>query len=232
MGQLSENIMQSAAFVGVSLDSDEFTREWVRQAISYILSKHSRVVFVLADRLLGFNKDAGPDETGNMVLNLETAAAKIAKRRNDVQLFLKSEVSRLEESDRRRASIAAWDEYADAEFANIERILKIAYAALPRFRECVDRDVEAHLAQQGEWRIPQEVYRRLCALYVVEETAMIIRITEDGNPYEYYPHSYIHTLRDVYDDRFADLGLTVESLVGHPRTRVFTPLQFSSSLSA
>jgi hypothetical protein len=59
---------------------------------------------------------------------------------------------------------------------------------------------------------------------VIEETAMIIRITEDGDPYEFYPQQHIHTLTEMYADTFVDAGLTVERLTGHVKTRIFSVL--------
>jgi hypothetical protein len=221
--------MKDAAFVGVSLDSTLFSRDWVRKAICYILSQHVSLELVLGDRLLSFNKSVRLNVTGNVAIALAYAEARIAKRTNDIHQFLESEVSRLTEHERSRVHISRWDDYSDAMFVNIARVLTMAYSCAPQFQECVDRDVESHLLGQIESSLPQEIHKRLCSLYVIEETAMIIRITECGNPYEYYPQDHIYTLTELYDDAFADLGLSVEALVGHPRTRHFTPLPLSDA---
>jgi hypothetical protein len=121
-------------------------------------------------------------------------------------------------------AISRWDDHSDAQFVNIARVLTIAYSTLKRFQQCVDHDVEAHLINRTESPHSSDLHKRLCVLYVIEETAMIIRITESGKPFEYYPQQHIYTLTEIYNDSFADLGLTVESLVGHARTRYFTPL--------
>jgi hypothetical protein len=216
--------MEGPAFVGVSLDSTLFSREWVRGAISYIVSRHTSLEFVLGDRLLAFNKTIRQDPKGHLLVDLPGGEARIAKRVSDIYEFLVSEVLRLAEGERSRVSISRWDDHCDARFTNIARVLNIAYSSVRRFKQCVDRDVEAHLFNQINSPHPAEIHRRLCTLYVIEETAMIIRISEWGKPYEYYPQKHIYTLTDIYQDRFADLGLTVEALVGHPRTRLFTPL--------
>jgi hypothetical protein len=216
--------MQGPAFVGVSLDSTLFSRDWVRKAICYILSQHTSLEFVLGDRLLTFNKSTRQNIDGNRVIDLTDAEARIAKRTGDFHQFLLSEVSRLSEGDRPRVLISKWNDHSDAQFANIARVLSIAYSSIRRFEQCVDRDVEAHLFSQIGSQDPPEIHRRLCALYVIEETAMIIRITESGRPYEYYPQNHIYTLTELYEDRFADFGLTIEALVGHARTRIFSPL--------
>jgi N-acetyl-anhydromuramyl-L-alanine amidase AmpD len=60
---------------------------------------------------------------------------------------------------------------------------------------------------------------------VIEETAMIIRITELGaRPFDYYPQAQIQTLERLYTDEFSPFGLTIDNLVGHPKTRVFNSL--------
>lgn len=216
--------MQGLAFVGVSLDSILFSRDWVRSALRYILSKHSGVEFVIGDRLLAFNKSTHRNDDGTLVINLSDAEARIAKRTNDVYQFLVSEVSRLTADEQSRVTISQWDAYSDAHFVNIARILTIAYWTLNRFQQCVDGDVETHLMNLTKSQHPPDVHRRLCALYVIEETAMIIRITESGRPFEYYPQQHINTLTEIYKDSFSEFGLTVESLVGHERRRHFVPL--------
>lgn len=221
--------MRGPAFVGVSLDSTLFSRKWVRRAVQHILANHSSLEFVIGDRLLAFNKSTCQDDKGNIAINLPEGEVRIAKRANDIYRFLVSEVARLSDDQRSRIVISKWDQYADSQFVSIARVLAIAYATIVRFQQCVDRDVEAHLINQTESQHSYKLHKRICVLYVIEETAMIIRITESGRPFEYYPQEHIYTLTDIYSDRFADLGLTVESLVGHARTRRFTSLPLAET---
>jgi hypothetical protein len=200
----------NGAFVGFSLDSDEFSRGWLRRAIAEILAQRSDLLFVLADRLLYFNKSVSVRSSNRLVLDLPVASRKIEQRKNDIRLFLASEIARLTKKDRSRISVASWDDFSDVKFANISRTLQIAYSATRRFRESVTSDVDAHFGRHPFGELPEQLYRDLCAHYVVEETAMIVRITEDGHPFEYYPQAHIRTLSDLYADKFAESGLTVE----------------------
>ena len=68
----------------------------------------------------------------------------------------------------------------------------------------------------------------LNAQYILDEAAMAIRITELGEyPNEYYPGEDIPLLLALYGSVFREVGLTVESLVGHHPKRVFRALDVS-----
>ena len=216
--------MKSSAFVGVSLDSNRFTRERVNFAIPHILSKHADLQFVLADRLLTYNKLLACHD-GLTRLDFSAATSRIEKRSGDINQFLSNEVSRLSKSDKSRVTIATWDDYCDHHHARIARTLAIAYSSIPEFRQCVRNDVETHLLGNGQSHIDRGITRRLCASYVLEETAMIMRITElSERPFDYYPGDQIETLESLYEDRFSSAGLTVDALVGHPKSRLFNAL--------
>jgi hypothetical protein len=217
-------LLNRPAFIGVSLDSDLFCRQWIRSALAYVLSRHAELLFVLGDGLLAFNKCISHHLDGQLVLDLEAAERKISKRTEDIYQLCFSEVRRLPKAEQARVSIHKWAEYCDNRFVEIARTLKIAYSAIESFRDCVHRDVAIHLDGLAENHYPAELHERLCALYVIEETAMIIRITEEHNPYEYYPRQHIQTLTDTYAGKFAAQGLTVEGLVHHPHQRVFSAL--------
>jgi hypothetical protein len=216
--------LQLPAFIVISLDSDKFNREWLRRATSYVLDRHSALVFVLADRLLAYNKFVSQNEREEDALTLTDSHLRIEQRKNDVSRMLHSEIVRLPPSECSRVSVSTWDSYADASFVNIERILKIAYSVLTEFKRCVDEDVQNHFSVQRNHYHTDAVARDLSAQYVVEETAMAVRIAEAGIPFEYYPQAHIKTLTFLYEDRFAQSGLSVETLVGHPKTRIFQAL--------
>jgi hypothetical protein len=220
------------AFIGVSLDSDLFSREWIRGAIRQVLTRHSKLLFVLGDGLLAFNKSSRSTGLDEIVLDLAGAEQRITKRAGDVQHLLAGEVRRLDASEQNRIFIRTWADYSDAQFVPIARALDIAYATIAPFRECVDRDVEIHLSRQIQEHYPADIHRRLCALYVLEETAMIIRITEAGYPHEYYPQQHIQTLTAIYAGKFNEHGLSIEKLVHHPRERVFRPLAVETDTAA
>jgi tRNA-dependent cyclodipeptide synthase len=223
--------MLNSAFVGVSLDSVKFSRAWIRFAIRRILAQHDELQFVLADRLLAYNKLTRISD-GSLSFDLEFADRRIKKRSGDIRQFLTTEVERLPKDMQERVSIAGWNDYSDANYTNIARALNIAYTAIPKFRSTVDEDVEIHLIAQTDFKV-DETHRRLCASYVLEESAMIIRITElGGRRFDFYPEEQIRTLRLLYENEFACEGLDVERLIGHPRLRIFTPLPLIEQASA
>ena len=208
----------------MSLDSDAFSREWLRLAIPHILSMHADLEFVLADRLLTYNKLSRRGREGTM-LAFGATAERIKKRRNDIAQFLAREIAKLAPADRSRVEVKTWDDYADAQLAALVRILTIAHAGMQSVRECVDRVAGAHLGGLGKALTDDATAMRLCSAYVLEETAMVLRVTELAQrPFEYYPGRQIELLEALYADRFEAFGLTIESLTGRPRTRVFTDL--------
>jgi hypothetical protein len=216
--------MLEGAFVGVSLDSDLFTRSWVRFALDFILRRHVDVLFVLGDRLLVYNKALVRSANLGTSLSKSDADSRIEKRSSDIMKFLEGEISLLPQMDRIRVKVSRWQEQQGAEFTEIHRFLRIAYFAFDEFRSCVDSDVRQHLSRVIDSEFDPLLRAELCAQYVLEETAMIMSITEKQRPYEYYPESHIRTLTELYSGRFARFGLTVEELLGRPKARVFSPL--------
>ena len=66
----------------------------------------------------------------------------------------------------------------------------------------------------------------LSALYILDEIAMCLRITECGGfNHEYYPREELPVLRQLYEGQFEPDGLTVLALVGHEAKRIFRPLE-------
>jgi hypothetical protein len=224
------NPADHSALIGVSLDSQSFTRDWVKFALSYTLSKNKDVELFLGDRLLLYNKtvqDSGPESS----VDFHLANTRREKRKQDVTLFLQSEIKPLPIGDQRRIKITSWADYSDVLFEDIARNLHICYTALPAFRNCVDLDVDVHFESNPHSTRPK-AHRFLSSLYVVEETAMIIRITELADkPFFYYPAGDINTLRSLYDDEFSGHGLSVENLTGKPKSRVFTALPLPVSVT-
>jgi hypothetical protein len=182
-------------------------------------------------RLLSYNRtfrENGP-EAG---VDFENTRRRITHRRGEVASFLQSEIARLGSHDQARIRIADWSHYSDCAFQDLFRQLQIAYVALPAFRNCVEHDVSAHFTSPSRAN-HAEVHRSLSGLYVVEETAMLIRITElSDRPYDYYPGNQIFTLSSLYADEFAGQGLSIQSLTGQPKARVFTPLPGPGSVQS
>jgi tRNA-dependent cyclodipeptide synthase len=217
------NSIEHSGMIGVSLDSQLFTREWVRFAIAYTLSKHKDLELFLGDRLLLYNKTVQADGQERRV-DFESANAKREKRTCEIRAFINSEIERLPPSDQARIKVTSWSDYADAAMEDILRNLHISYVSVKAFRECVDLDVEIHFMSNPEVTRP-DTHKLLSTLYVVAETAMIIRMAElAGKPFFYYPEEEPVTIRSLYNGDFAELGLSVENLTGRSKTRVFARL--------
>ena len=224
-------MLDGSAFIGVSLDSNKFSRVWIRHAIEHVLARHHDLTLVLADRLLNYNKVV--DWTSTPVsLDLTAAARRISQRTRDMRGFVESEVSRLDTEGRLRVRVASWDDYSDILYANLLRTLHIAYLAIGDFRRCVDYDAEIHFSN-SKVGIQRNLLTALSAAYILDETAMDIRITElDRRKYDYYPVEQINTLRSIYSGEFSKQGLTVESLIGTLPCRVFGIIAAPASTSA
>jgi hypothetical protein len=217
--------MASCAFVGISLDSALLSREWIRFALGYLLLEHDDVLLVLADRLLAYNKTAALWDLGGGI-DLGSAKTKMDQRRDDISRFLAREIGLLPKVKQEHVRVGAWDDYSDSLYITLLRTLRIAYSVIREFRECVDRDAYSHDEKHPETSEYREARHELAVSYVLDETAMAIRITEFTNhSFEYYPDDHIKTLTYLYEDRFRARGLSVSGLIGKPPKRVFRPLR-------
>lgn len=214
---------QASAFIGVSLDSRNFTREWIDAAISHILQSHNDLLFLLADSLLAYNKFT-EFEGASARLSIDRGSRLIEKRRTDIWTFLERIVNARRPEERARIKLARWDEYCDHYYANLLRMLRIAYATIADFRVAADSCAISHFSRHpSSVDVPKRI--ELCTAYIIEETAMSIRITELADrPFEYYPDNDIELLTPIYDGKFAGHGLTVEALTGSMPKRVFRSL--------
>jgi tRNA-dependent cyclodipeptide synthase len=211
---------KNSAFVGVSLDSQSFTREWIDMAVSHILGRHDDMLFLLADSLMAYNKFAQFDgETA--CLSIQKGTRLIEKRRTDICTFLKRAIGARSLEEQTRIGLAQWNSYCDSHYANLLRMLRIAYATIRGFRASAESCAVEHFSRHpSSADIPQRI--ELCTSYIIEETAMSIRITEFGDrPFEYYPDNDIELLTPIYEGQFAKQGLTIESLTGNKPKRVF-----------
>jgi hypothetical protein len=219
--------MASGAFVGISLDSALLSREWIRFALGHLLSEHDDVLLVLADRLLAYNKTAAPSDLGGGI-DLGSAKAKMEQRSNDISRLFAREIALLPKVKQEHVRVGAWDDYSDALYISLLRTLRIAYSVIREFRECVDHDASSHDVKHPETSEYREARHELAVSYVLDETAMAIRITEFTNySFEYYPDDHIQTLTYLYEDRFLARGLSVSGLIGQLPKRVFRPLRMS-----
>lgn len=223
--------MMSAAFIGVSLDSVLFSREWVRLAFRHVLPRHDRLLFVLADRLLAYNKTA-LISTRPISLDFESARLRMDQRSRDITKFLDKEIALLAKPERERVQVAHWADYSDSVYADLHRKLRIAYSAVGLFRTCVDLDASIHFERHLNGFEDRSLYHELCVSYVLDETAMDIRITElTSHSFEYYPEQHIQTLTALYEGKFREFGLSVQQLIEAVPRRVFQPLPINVEIS-
>jgi hypothetical protein len=200
----------------------------MRYAISYTLSRHKDVELLLGDRLLFYNKTVQNDSSQSVV-EFQRAAERIAKRKADVSALIESEIKRLPIDCQRRVRVSSWVDNSDIAFGDILRKLHICYVALTAFGECVDQDVKIHFASNLEVDRPTD-HTYLSSLYILEETAMIIRITELADkPFFCYPGDDFITLHSIYDEKFTLCGLSVFNLTGRPKSRIFRSLLLPQS---
>jgi len=153
------------------------------------------------------------------------AASRLTRRVEEVTAFLGSEIRRLPTPDQRNVAVKNWSAYCDPLFVDTFRRLLIAYSILKGLQDRVESDVEHHFGSRAPTPFPS-AQRELSRLYILEETAMMIRIAELGcRAHHYYPEEEVSTLRAIYNDEFAAQGLSVETLTGKGKTRVFTALR-------
>lgn len=209
------------AFVGVSLDSKAFTRLWVRDALVHLCAHYDQVIVVLADELFAYTR--ATELQGDRTIVHFPSSREAANRLSEERMrFFQRERKRLPAQDAMRVQILQWKDYSDATYASLWRQLWTAYFVLDRFRDVVHKAASRHTlrAIQGE---QTPAHAEVSAAYLLDEMAMCLRITEvEGYSAEYHPGADLSVLRDLYAGAFADLGLTVESLVGHAPRRTFT----------
>jgi tRNA-dependent cyclodipeptide synthase len=207
------------AFVGVSLDSRLFTREWLRLALPHLLEQHDEVLVVLADDLLQYTRSASLVD-GRVVLQLEAAASAAGERRAESLRSIERALVNLSASDRTRIAVKVWSDFEDRQFAALWRAVQIACGVIVPFRTLV-RDIAArHVAQTPAAAVPNALEASVA--FILDEIAMCLRITEvAGWSFEYHPASDLPALGELYADQFRPYGLTVESLTGAVRRRRF-----------
>lgn len=208
------------AFVGVSLDGKQFSRRWVRGALRYMLAEHSRVLLLLADDLFLYTRSSR-QHADAIVLDVASACATAAIRTDEFERFLRSEIDRLDESDRGRIRIKRWKDFADNKYVDVLRRLRIAFDTIDVFRESVEQGANLHtMARASGKRIPRMGETSIS--YVLDELAMCLRITElEGYHNEYYPRPELPVLTRLYASEFEAQGLSIRTLVGQDPRRSF-----------
>lgn len=203
--------IQGQAFIGVSLDSKLFTRDWIRYALNVILERHNALLFLIADDLLRYTRTT-QTISGKAVLGISATSHLINQRRLEFEIFLNSEIKNLDCKTQERVLIKNWCSFADNRYVHLFRNLHIAYITIGPFQDCVNNVAMAHIKKaSANCDFPNSL--QTSAAFLLDEVAMCIRITEmDNFPFEYYPSEQINILSELYADKFSSYGLTIESL--------------------
>jgi len=182
-------------------------------------------MIVLADDLLKFSRTAIP-QRGSVVLDFEAAESYTVKRRQEVAQFFESEILHLPVETRKSVRLGYWSLFADAKFNELSRKLRIAYEAVACFRSAIDSVASAHGERQKSAGLDMKTLANLNASYIIEESAMCMRITEiEGYTDEYHPSDDLPVMPHLYAGAFADFGLTVQAVTGVQPRRNFSILR-------
>jgi tRNA-dependent cyclodipeptide synthase len=213
------------AFIGVSLDSRAFSREWVRSALGWILSRHGELLIVIADELLYYTRTSAA--CGDFaVLDFNHAKARVESRRKETENFFRSEIDRLLPESAERVRVVGWDMFSDHHYSRLLRMIRIGFESIPGFRSLVCELAVTHVDKVARDSADSPAIIRLCADFILDEIAMCLRITElAGFSSEYYPGDDISVLGELCAGRWSKSGLSVESLLGTDSKRKFTRLK-------
>ncbi len=214
------------AFIGVSLDSKLFTREWVRMAIHYIMMQNSHLVFLLADDLLPYTRSLAIEKSYPILdfVSIWKKSAQIAEQKNK---FLVSEIERLSFATQKRVKVVNWAYYSDSTYARILRRLRIAFEVIDSFRETITDVALQHRTKLGN-PSPNMEEKRASTAFLLDEIAMCLRVSEvEGYANEYSPYSDMSAIRDLYSGKFVSYGLSIDNIVDKKARRVFKTLELS-----
>jgi hypothetical protein len=186
-----------------------------------MLERHDDILFLLADELWLY--DRTPISLYPIRLDIGLARDRMKRRSSEMERLLKSEIGALTREEQGRISIVSWNHYSDDAYATLLRLLRSALAALDGFRNSVERIAMLHVEKVNRADTAVGFRLRASMDYIIDEVAMCLRIAEiQGFTAEYYPGAQIDVLRQLYEREFADVGLTVDALVGAiPRREFF-----------
>ncbi len=211
------------AFIGVSLDSRLFSREWIRFALPRLLAKHRSVLFLLADDLLLYTRSVERAKD-RLALDFVEANKLVITRSMEYRRFLESEAERVRGCGGERVKVKSWMEFADRVYVDLLRRLTIAFHTIEDFRISVMGIVDKHKVKVPVVKHFSGI-EGASAQFVLDEIAMCLRVTEkDCFHFEYYPEEQIGTVAELYDGAFAKHGLTVDLLTGERPERRFEML--------
>jgi hypothetical protein len=211
------------AFIGVSLDTKAFTREWVRTAVLRAIERHDALLIVLADEISLYTR-APVLRDRTLIFGYQEARRKMLQRRDELRRFMASEIDRLTREDQARVELVGWNDFADAEYARVLRALWIGCVCSKDFRKDVDACAASHMWFEREL-LGSDLIVEMNRHYIVDEVSMCLRIAEAaGYSHEYYPGAQLPVLERLYAGVYGKDGLTVAELMGREPRRRFTAL--------
>ena len=214
------------AFIGCSLDSKFFTREWIQYAIPSLLEKHNSILILIAEELLRYTRTLTLTPTKH--LDFKGVSSMIHDRRTEFHAFLRSEIQKLSKHHQDNITIKYWGDLINFDYTLIFRNLYISYLTIDDFSKDIKKNALNHISSNNLLKnIPNSYY--LNVAYILDEISMSLRVTElDKYHYEYYPCNELEILKKLYNDEFKKYGLCVETLVGHKPKRIFSSLNLKN----
>ena len=198
------------AVIGVSLGCKLFTKDWIRLAIMQLSERHESILFVLADELLRYTRSAHIVED-RVELEIQRTSSIITERSKEWAKCILSERNRVVDNGTSLIQVRKWADFSDNSYCNLLR----------NFRSVVDDVARAHISLLKDKAMPH-ITTRLDAMFILDEIAMCLRVTElDEYHFEYYPSEEIEVLTQMYRGEFKSSGLTVEALTGVSAKRKF-----------
>lgn len=206
--------MSRSAFIGCSIDSKLFTKEWFCETFEILLKKYDSILVLLADDLMLYTRSFS---TYANILNYNDANERIKKRCESMAANI---LSVKKEFDMERIIVASWQDYTDSLYMHIYRKLVIAYTTIDCFKNDVDSLAQEHAIQNQS--LKKHRFEELSILYILDEMAMCLRITEFTDfIHEYYPVPQLKVLEYLYNDKYKDYGLSIGNLLNTTRKRTF-----------
>ena len=209
-------------FLGLAIDADENV-EWLRAAVQDLLDRHERVLLLLETELDSYDQGVEPpaEATDLPPAAMTEQLADLTMRRWRAVDAVRH---RFPASTIGRVQIATWSNFVDPTFASLWRRLLTAFGVGATFRRDVLRLGNRRLKS---WRSRADSAQaaRAASLRAIESLAMRLRIGEvAGYHHEYGRERESPVAERLYKGHYAEEGLTVASLVGHPARRSFREL--------
>ena len=219
-------LQSKKAFIGVSMDSKLFSREWVRYALRYVLDRHETLLFIIADDLYKYTRTISKiTEKEYKVLDFLNISSTTMNKGTEIKKFILSEVNLLDKNEQNRIEIKLWRDFSDYQYIDILRKLEISFITISQFKKTILKTALAH-KKISLHESDLQISIALNSSYLIDEIAMCIYLSEICKyTYEYYPANQTNALRKIYSNDYSKYGLTIKSLTGNESSRIFYSLK-------